>query len=362
MEDHADGVPTDPKPRLHRAAIGLIGIIAVSGVIGIAISRGQRPPVPPVPTAGVAPVTVVPTPVPSLPVPGAGFAVADDPATHDVVLFGGVNDDRDTWLWNGAKWTLAHPPDSPPGRFDASAAYNPQTRTVFLFGGLDTVATGIHDTWAWNGSTWEALDSGAGGPQVGQGSDMAWDAATNQMVLVTSSIGTGSTSAIWIWAGNHWDRASDLPASALDTPMWFDPITRSLIAVACCDGPPPATGAVNATWSWDGRAWSLLSTPGNAPIDGSSLADDPATGALTLCTCGSSSAAEPTLSTWNGSSWRTISSASLPVKGGIVTTDQTRGLLLLLGAPGAGAAGPPPVEVWTFAGGRWRRLDAAPPG
>ncbi len=124
------------RPRLNRAAIALFGIIAISGVIGIAISRGQRASiVPPVPTAAVFPVPVQPTPVPSLPVPGAGFAVADDPARHNVVLFGGVNDDRDTWLWNGAKWTLAHPPNSPPGRFDASAAYDPQTRTVFLFGG-----------------------------------------------------------------------------------------------------------------------------------------------------------------------------------------------------------------------------------
>jgi hypothetical protein len=350
--------PATTRRRLHPSAIALVFTIAVSGVIGIVLSRGQRAAaVPPVPTAGTVPVRGAPTPIPSLPVPGAGFAVADDPATNDIVLFGGVNDDADTWLWNGASWTLAHPANSPPGRFDASAAYDPQTKTVLLFGGLDTVATGIHDTWSWNGSTWKALDSGAGGPQVGQGSDMAWDSANNQMVLVTSSIGTGSTSATWIWAGNHWQRASDLPASALYTPLWFDPITRSLIAVACCDGPPPSTGAVNSTWQWSGRQWSLLHTPGDASIDGSSLADDPATGALMLCTCGSSIATEPTLTEWNGTSWRPITDAPLPVKGGIVTTDVSRGLLLLIGAPDAGITGPPPVGVWSFAGGAWRRID-----
>jgi hypothetical protein len=354
--------PATTRRRLHPSAIALVITIAVSAVIGIVLSRGQRTAaVPPVPTAETVPVRIAPTPIPGLPVPGAGFAVADDPATNDILLFGGVNDDRDTWLWNGAKWTLAHPANSPPGRFDASAAYDPQTRTVFLFGGLDTVATGIHDTWAWNGSDWSALDSGAGGPQVGQGSDMAWDTATNQMLLVTSSVGTGSTSATWVWAATHWQRASDLPASALYTPMWFDPVTQALIGVACCDGPPSATGAVNSTWRWNGQEWSILSTLGDAPIDGSSLADDPTTGALTLCTCGSSSPSEPTLSAWNGSAWRAITGAPLPVEGGIVTTDTTRGLLLLLGAPDAGTATPPPVGVWTFTGGKWRRLDVPLP-
>ncbi len=191
---------------------------------------------------------------------------------------------------------------------------------------------------------------------------MAWDAATDQMLLVTSSVGTGSTSATWIWAATHWQRASDLPASALDTPMWFDPITNALIGVACCDGPVSAIGAVNSTWRWNGEVWSILSTSGEAPIDGSSLAEDPTTGALTLCTCGASSAGEPTLSAWNGSSWRALTSEPLPVVGGVVTTDQARGLLLLVGAPAAADSSPPPLSVWTFARGKWRRLDLPQPG
>lgn len=245
--------------RLSTSLAALVGIIAVAGGIGIAVSLGRQvttgQPSPPVslPTSQATPTTAT-----GEPRSGALFSVADDLATHDVVLFGGVGNYANTWLWNGIRWRQAHPSTSPPGRFGASAAYDPDTRTVLLFGGRNEPGIPIHDTWGWNGTDWQALDSGAGGPTPGTGSDMAWDNTLHEMVLTTESGVLGEPASTWVWAGTHWRHpaGAHLPAGAFYTPMWFDPKTKSLLAVGCCEGPPPSTGALNTTWRWDGSPMS----------------------------------------------------------------------------------------------------------
>ena len=342
---------------LSATAITLIGTIAIASAVGIGVSLAQRPTSP----NPLLPIARVPTGT-STEDPGAWslYSVADDPATRDVVLFGGVDDYAGTWLWNGSSWSQAHPAISPPGRFGASAAYDPETRTVLLFGGRNELRTPIHDTWAWNGTDWEDLDSGAGGPQPGDDSDMAWDAALDEMVLITESGSIGEPGETWIWAGTHWRRpqGGDLPAGAFYSPMWFDPHTESLIAVGCCKGPPPLTGVVNTTWRWNGATWRLVSTPKVAPIDASTMALDPVLDALVLCTCVSPVPSEPELLQWNGSAWAATHAASLPIQGGVEVTDLDRHELLLLGAPSAaGSADSIQVQVWALTGSTWRRID-----
>ena len=282
MEGRRENEPGERgRRRLNtRSVIALLCAIAVAGAIGIVLSLGQHTAAPvarPAPTQ-LGPLPITPTPMPDSPQSGAGFSVAADLATHQVVLFGGVGDYPNTWLWNGSAWTLAHPATSPQGRFGASAAYDPETKTVVLFGGRLEAGTPVHDTWAWNGITWTDLDSGAGGPPPGEGSDMAWDEATSQMVLITSSGVISNPAETWVWAGTHWIHPAGavLPAGADYSPMSFDPVSKSLLAVGCCVGPPPATGAVSTTWRWTGATWALLPTPGVAPINGSSMELDPA--------------------------------------------------------------------------------------
>ena len=143
--------PSEPGKRGRRrvntrSVVALVCIIAVASAIGIVISLGQRPTAAPVgssPTPTPARQAITPTPVPLVPAAGIGFSVADDLATHEVVLFGGVGDYPNTWIWDGASWTLAHPSLSPAGRFGASEAYDPQTKTVMLFGGRLEPGSGL---------------------------------------------------------------------------------------------------------------------------------------------------------------------------------------------------------------------------
>jgi hypothetical protein len=367
MQDYGNREPvrSGRGGRITQSFFVLLGVIAIAGAIGIFISFGQRPAAPETPQTHPAPVpappnpqTLPPTLLSNQPASGAGFSIAGDLAAHDVVLFGGVGDYPNTWLWNGSSWTLAHPAASPAGRFGASSAYDPQTKSVVLFGGRLEDGTPIHDTWSWDGTTWVDLDSGAGGPPPGLGSDMAWDPATEQMVLVTSSGVISDPAETWIWAGTHWTHPSGavLPAGADYSPMSFDPVSKSLLAVGCCVGPPPSTGAANTTWRWSGTAWILLPTPTVAPVNGSTMNLDPATNRLVLCAC-ASTLPQPEFWAWNGKGWAAFATAPLPVASGMEVTDGDE--LLTFGTSKAEAqAGEPPVDVWVLTSrSTWSQLN-----
>lgn len=346
------------RARRGVSVLALMALIAVVASLGIVISLGRHP------AAALrapvdAPLLATPAAGTGKAQPGALFSVADDLATHQVVLFGGVEDWGNTWVWNGTTWTPVHPAVSPPGRYGASAAYDPETKMVMLFGGRTEPGIPIHDTWGWNGTVWEDLDSGANGPAPGEGSDMAWDSALTEMVLTTSSGVIGAPGATWVWAGTRWAQpeGGGLPSGASYSPMWFDPTTQWLIAVACCEDLPPVSGAVDTTWRWEGTKWSLLATPDDSPLDASTMALDPASNSLVLCSC-SPGSGESGLLAWYRSGWISRKAARLPVLGGVEVTDADRHQLLLLGsqAPG-GAPAAVPVEVWILTGSTWQRID-----
>jgi hypothetical protein len=50
-------------------------------------------------------------------------------------------------------WSQQYPATSPPPRSYSTMAYDPASKQVVLFGGLDGSAY-LGDTWTWNGSTW----------------------------------------------------------------------------------------------------------------------------------------------------------------------------------------------------------------
>ena len=117
-----------------RPGVILAAFIAVAAAAGISVSLIQRlPPSHPVPRITLAPVG--PTAVPRQPSVAFAFSVADDASTGQVILFGGVSNFANTWAWNGATWTLLRPANRPQGRYDASAAFDPQSGQVLLLGG-----------------------------------------------------------------------------------------------------------------------------------------------------------------------------------------------------------------------------------
>ena len=295
-----------------------------------------------------------PTAVPAEPVTALGFIAVDDPLFHTVVLFGGVNNYDNTWLWNGTRWRLARPPISPPGRLGASAAFDPQMGEVLLFGGHLESGDPASDTWGWNGATWRELATGSGGPPPGEGSAMAWDDATQQMVLVTAVSEGGAGN--WIWRGHRWvnQQSSYFPNAAFVSGMAFDPVTRSLLAVGCCQAPTSNGGTVDTTWRLDRGVWRQILLAPNPPAVGSSLALDPALGRVVMCSCDAIVTSEPEMWMWTGTGWLLLDVPPSPVAPAIVIADVDRHQLLVAGSLSQGAS---PIHIWALAGSGWRRLD-----
>jgi hypothetical protein len=143
--------------------------------------------------------------------------MAYDPATGDVVMFGGTGSDgqalADTWLWDGSGWSEAGPADSPPARYGAEMAWDPQSQRVILLGGTGgtggnggngcSVGSGssgtvtssggctqLQDAWAWDGSDWSQIALGHGTGQLGDytlaGASLATDPTSGKLILVTA--------------------------------------------------------------------------------------------------------------------------------------------------------------------------------
>jgi hypothetical protein len=123
----------------------------------------------------------------SSPSPRFGASMAYDPATSQLVLFGGFPGgfgevDDDTWTWDGSSWRALSPPVSPPARGTASTAFDSGTGLLTLFGGFNPFGFQLGDTWTWDGTTW-AQQSPASSPPAMSITGVADDTATGQFVL-----------------------------------------------------------------------------------------------------------------------------------------------------------------------------------
>jgi hypothetical protein len=363
----AEGTNANHHRSRWAPAVGLGAIAVLVAGVGLAIAAAQHPrsPLipPPSPTASATPFPL-PTPPAAGPVTGLDPSVADDPATHRVVLFGGVDSNNKTWLWDGRHWTSTIPPSSPPNRTGAASAYDPATRTVMLFGGsaptLGQAVQLFNDTWAWTGSTWRRLNSGGvHGPPIGDGAQMAWDDTRHRMILVTYA-GTLTTTETWIWNGSSWRQQpnGNLAAIVFGAVMAYDPASHALVLVS----PMIGDNSHSATYRWNGSSWRALVTDG-PPVDG--FAVDPMGDDLEAC--GSSSyskafAVQASCWQWTGINWvpgqlSLPSAATLSVTIDAEVDDVDRAQLLLIGwlvPPVENEA--QPLYVWAWDGFTWMLL------
>ena len=236
--------------------------------------------------------------------------LADDPATHTVVLFGGAFDHSnatystsyETWTWNGTTWTQQHPTTAPGARI--RAAMSEEGSGLSLFGGESLSAPGlglVDDTWTWDGSAWHQLQSV---PSARDGVATAYDQARNQLVVfggesypvdgVTQLVdAVGDT---WTWdstSGWQLRHPADSPSPGAYGAMAYDAATRQVVllegqgcghrASDCQPGDPGCTEMASCTWTWDGTTWTQQH-PAHAPppLATSAMAYDAATGELVV--------------------------------------------------------------------------------
>jgi hypothetical protein len=324
------------------AALALVVVAGLVAVVGVAFSLTRPPAKPPVQSPSNGPVT------------GLGFSVAYDAAANEVVLFGGLNSADNTWVWDGQHWTLAKPRTSPAGRSGAAAAYDPVSRSVMLFGGSLGPGMSADDTWAWDGTTWRELDvSGGNRPLAGPGAEMAWDSATNEMVLVTDAL-TANAAETWTWDGTDWARQpqGDLSVSVFGDVMAYDPTSHSLLLVSL----QSQDSAVSVALSWNGSTWQMVNGDGPA-ITGMAL--NPQLNSLLGCGVATYSPSLVVLDScweWETSGWFELEEAVPPedslqlmVEDEITDTRNARVLMfgwLTRAIPGQ----PQPLHIWSWNG------------
>jgi len=221
-------------------------------------------------------------------------AMAYDEINRRVVLFGGVDSSgsalSDTWAWNGFEksWLVETTPGAKPSaRSHAAMAYDPASERVLLFGGAENNGSVKGDTWLWDGhaGAWTQVTGLANSPSARAGAQIAYDGF--QLVLFGGySLVGGKKTALgdtWLWDGSKWTEAAPVesPPAVYDgrmtfaggqTAVLYGGITGTITADYTAGG----TGTVNTIthlvgsagwWSWDGanKAWS--SAPGPESYD-----------------------------------------------------------------------------------------------
>ncbi|MFN9971179.1 MAG: hypothetical protein ACK58T_14930, partial [Phycisphaerae bacterium] len=99
-----------------------------------------------------------------------GASMAFDERRGVVVLYGGVRDhySDETWEFDGTRWLkvagnrqICEIPNtsSPVGLTGAAMAFDPESQSVLLFGG-QTQCYGLRqETWSWNGMAWALVST-----------------------------------------------------------------------------------------------------------------------------------------------------------------------------------------------------------
>jgi len=229
-------------------------------------------------------------------------AMAYDPVTQHMILFGGRDDARgsdanvltDTWAYDPAAnaWTELTPSGTVPVVAGCRAASDPSTGLMVMFGGGDYNGP-LNDTWAYDptGNTWTELDPKGTLPKPRYGSGMAYDSSSQQVIMFGGSVLDGSKYFDDTWAydpvANTWtdlDPSGTLPEARSSFGMVYDYASQRVIMF----GGSVADGSkyFDDTWAYDpvANTWTELQPSGTLPSARcpGPLVYDPSTGRVLM--------------------------------------------------------------------------------
>lgn len=163
-------------------------------------------------------------------------------------------------------------------------AYDPATQQVVMFGGFDGTTTYGKATYVWNGSAWTSVSTPSNETPGGRGwAMMAYDQASGQLVLYGGQDQPGCDSAgfldgTWIWNGTDgWTKASPstVPPPRAFASMAYDPADGGLVLYggqyatgdSCSGGSGTAVNRAGS-WLWRNDTWTELTTAGPGAATG----------------------------------------------------------------------------------------------
>lgn len=249
------------------------------------------------------------------PSPRESAAMAYDPATHAVVLYGGRYVDggavhcddfgkifcsTDTWSWDGNTWTELHPATAPDMGV-STLAFDYAAERLILYG----FNFGKYETWVWDGTAWSGFSGQAGTPQPGRiKPEMTFDPTSGHVAAFGGfSQGGGDLLRMWNWTGSTWTaiQASAPPSTGAATDsgrhgvlLYRDPVYHGTATNYIKD-------AASQTWRWDGSQWTQLAPNYDPDVFASGMFDDPANNRTLLI--GVKSSGQLQIWAWSGSDW-----------------------------------------------------------
>lgn len=304
------------------------------------------------------------------PQPRAAAAMAYDHARGRTVLFGGVDDNGaiyygDTWERDSATgaWTQVAS-SGPPARQGGVLVHDPLRQVTWLYGG-HSVAGGNavyhQDLWQWDGAVWTQVTGLATTPGPRWGHAMTWDADHGVVVLYGGWNGgppnvCGDT---WTWNGLAWTQVSTTgPGPRALMAMTYDLARGRVVLFGGVDetgqGYLGGPGQKNDTWTWDGAAWTLAATTGPAARQGHVLCyDNVYNTAIMFGGAGGGALLTDTWS-WDGATWtRRALNGPTPRMYLPAAYDEQNGEVLIFGGFDAGVD-------WSV-GGTWAWTETVGP-
>ncbi|MBI3474349.1 MAG: hypothetical protein HY010_01355 [Acidobacteria bacterium] len=214
-------------------------------------------------------------------------AMAYDPVSKKVVLFGGFSDNgnlNDTWTYDGNNWTQVATPVAPPVRNGAGMAYDRPSGKLVMFGGFDTNRF-LHDTWVWDGasSTWTQVEMQRM-PAHATGASLFTDPISGDAMMFggyNSNRRVPAFNITWRWTGTSWKQ---LHPHTVPIPRGWGTATPDLLRHnVVLTGGNGDTIRTDNTWIWDGTDWTWVTPATQVPrFIGAGGVFDPAVHAVVL--------------------------------------------------------------------------------
>jgi hypothetical protein len=235
-----------------------------------------------------------------------------------------------------------------------SVAYDVATQQVVVFGGLDS---GDH-TWLFDGHEWTLVNPGTS-PAGRSGAAAAYDPATKTVMLFGGSLGPGlSANDTWGWNGTTWqdlDAVGIRPPAGEGAQMAWDNATGEMVLVTDAE---TTTGA--ETWAWDAGNWVRAGLGDlTVSVSGDVLAYDPTTQTVLLVSPVSPDNGDSLALSWDGLSWRLLDENGPEIQG-LALNPQIHTLLGCALATYSASFGVQD-SCWEWTGARWIQLQAGVP-